>query len=146
MIFPTTNFSNFRKRRPRSGSGTKSIQTRQTMIMDPQHWMMPYSRCAVLLFLGWDPDPTHSKKNTDLSFVVLLSWSLTIVSDSWVRIRIQHFRLNTDPFWWPKIWQIWSKIAIYLFLGLNKGRPSYRRSHQNITFLFPFLWVISGGG
>ncbi len=53
------------------------------------------------------------------------------------------FRLNTDPdpgFWWPKIgkklqmkkYQIffWSKIAIYLSLGLHKGRPSYRRSLQ----------------
>ena len=33
----------------------------------------------------------------------------------------------------------WSKIAIYLFLGLHKGRPSYRRSLQpskeNIQYL-----------
>ncbi len=28
---------------------------------------------------------------------------------------------NPDRFWW-------SKIAIYLYPGLNKGRPSYRRS------------------
>ncbi len=43
-------------------------------------------------------------------------------------------------FWWPKIGKkfqlklnyifFWSKIAIYLSLGLHKGRPSYRRSLQ----------------
>jgi len=41
-----------------------------------------------------------------------------------IRIRIQHFRLNTDPdleFWWPKI---------YLSLGLHKVRSSCRRSLQ----------------
>jgi hypothetical protein len=60
---------------------------------------------------------------------------------NWIRIRIQHSRLNTDPdrrFWWPKIYKnlpvknfyfifFWSKIAIFLSLGLHKGRPSYRR-------------------
>ncbi len=50
----------------------------------------------------------------------------------WFQIRIQHFRLNTYPdpgFWWPKIVKnlifVWSKIAIYLFLGLHKVRLSY---------------------
>ncbi len=47
-----------------------------------------------------------------------------------------------DPgFWWLKIGKnlklkifyifFWSKIAIYIFLGLCKGRPSYRRSFQS---------------
>ncbi len=50
--------------------------------------------------------------------------------------------LNTYPdpgFWWAKIVKnlllknlifFWSKIAIYLSLGLHKGRQSYRRSLQ----------------
>ncbi len=58
-------------------------------------------------------------------------------------IQIRHFRLNVDPdpgFWWPKIKKnlqlkkklnnFWSKIAIYLSLGLHKGLPNYRRSLQ----------------
>ncbi len=61
----------------------------------------------------------------------------------WVRIRIQHLRLNSHPdpgFLWLKIGKnlhvkknlifFWSKIAIYLSLGLHKRRPSYRRSLQ----------------
>ncbi len=60
-----------------------------------------------------------------------------------IRIRIQNFRLNTDPdpgFWWPKnctkftaeifFYFFGSKTTIYLSLGLHKGRPSYRRSLQ----------------
>ncbi len=63
-------------------------------------------------------------------------------------MRIQHFRLNTDPvpdlmriqgFDNPKLDKIYIckkmfyiffllKIEIYLSLGLRKGRPSYRRS------------------
>jgi hypothetical protein len=46
------------------------------------------------------------------------------------------FHTNPDPgFWWPKIEEknikknlflfLWSKIAIYLSLGLHKRRPSY---------------------
>jgi hypothetical protein len=42
-----------------------------------------------------------------------------------------------------------SKIAIYLILGLHKGRPSYRRSLQpskeniqHFKTFFLFLWVI----
>ncbi len=55
----------------------------------------------------------------------------------------QPFQINQDPgFWWPKIKKkkiqlklflnliFWSKIAIYLFLCLHKGRPNYRRSLQ----------------
>ncbi len=73
-------------------------------------------------------------------------------------IRIQQFRLNIDPdpgFWWQKIEKInnW-KIAIYLFLGLHKGHPSYRISRQpskenihhfkkmKFVNIFLFLWVI----
>ncbi len=59
-----------------------------------------------------------------------------------IRIRIQHFGLNTDPdsdpdpwFWWKKIYKkltgeksnfFWIKTTIYLSLGFQKGRPSYR--------------------
>ncbi len=64
----------------------------------------------------------------------------------WGWIRIQHFKLNTDPdpdsirikgfddqklekiYSRKKIFFLISKIAIYLSLGLHKGRPSYRRS------------------
>jgi hypothetical protein len=68
-----------------------------------------------------------------------------------VRIRIQHFRLNTDPDpiriqgfdkqkvekfyswnWKEKIWDFWLKIAIYWSLGLHKGRPFF-------YFCGPFL-------
>ncbi len=58
-----------------------------------------------------------------------------------IRIRIQHFRLITDPgpgFWRPKIWKnlqlkkklkfFRSKTTIYLSLDLHKERPSYRLS------------------
>ncbi len=87
------------------------------------------------------------------------------VSQPVFRIRIQHFtRLNTnrdpvsDPdlgFWWPKIEKnlqlkinlifFWVNIAIYLSLGLHKGRPSYRRRRTTSTSkheIFLFLWVI----
>ncbi len=71
----------------------------------------------------------------------------------WFRIRIQHFRLNTNPdpgFWWPIIekkiygqkflsYFFWSKIAIYLSLGLHKGRPCYRRSIQSFKREHPTL-------
>ncbi len=80
----------------------------------------------------------------------------------WIRIRIriwiQHFMWIrtphtdtvsdpvTDPgFWWPKteekntvenfFFAFLSKIAIYLYLGLHKGRPSYtnlQHSKENI--------------
>ncbi len=55
-------------------------------------------------------------------------------------IRIQYFRLNSDPdpgFWWLKIEKINSlknwyflikKIAVYLSQCFHKGRRSYRRS------------------
>ncbi len=83
-----------------------------------------------------------------------------------IRIRIQHFRPNTDPdpgFLWAKLKKIdsWkkkkkfgSKTTICLSLGLHKGRPSYKRSLQlskrehlalkNMKFLIYFLllWVI----
>ncbi len=63
---------------------------------------------------------------------------------------------NPDPgFWWPRStagnfsFFFWSQIAIYLSLGLHKGRPSYRRSlapsKQNIQhlkkwYLLPFFY------
>ncbi len=66
------------------------------------------------------------------------------------------FNADTDPAFFvianPEF--SWSKIAIYLSLGLHKGRPRYRRSLQpskeNIQYLktwkfwtfFLFLWVI----
>ncbi len=77
-------------------------------------------------------------------------------SGSGSRIRIQDFMTKN----WKKITAekklnfFGSKTTIYLFLGLHKGRPWYRRSLQlskeNIQFLktwkfwtfFLFLWVI----
>ncbi len=66
-----------------------------------------------------------------------------------IRIRIQHFFLlriripDPDPGFdnlnWKKnySWKFnlffWSKIAIYLSLGLHEGHPSYRRSPQKRT-------------
>ncbi len=60
-----------------------------------------------------------------------------------IRIRVQHFRLNTDPdpgLEWQKIEKklqlkkklnfLWSKTTIYLSVGLHKEHPSYRRSLQ----------------
>jgi hypothetical protein len=52
-----------------------------------------------------------------------------------IRIRIQHFMLNSDPDPDPiltaeKKINFFSKTTIYLFLGLHKRRPSYRRSFQ----------------
>ncbi len=66
-----------------------------------------------------------------------------------IRIRIQHFRLNTNPdphpiwiqgfndqklkknySWKKNLIFFWSKNAIYLSLGLHKVRPSYKRSLQ----------------
>jgi hypothetical protein len=56
---------------------------------------------------------------------------------SWIR---NGFNADPDPgpgIWWPKVvkfysWNknllFWSKIAIYLSLGLHKGRSSYKRS------------------
>ncbi len=63
--------------------------------------------------------------------------------------------------WWPKVEKnvqleiqflfSWSKIVIYLSLGLHKGRQSYRRSlqpstsstskHENSVLFSIFLWV-----
>ncbi len=80
-----------------------------------------------------------------------------------IRIRIQHFRLNTDPdpdpgFWWPKIGEIFkaekkfllSKTTTYLSLGLHKSRPSDKISlqllkeniqhFQNMKFLIFFFY------
>ncbi len=55
-----------------------------------------------------------------------------------ILIRIQHFRLNTDPdpgLWWPKLEKIycWKKNKIVFgskTARLHKGFPSYRRSFQ----------------
>ncbi len=81
-----------------------------------------------------------------------------------IRIRIQHFRLNTDPdpgFLWSKNWKKFtaenflfiSKTTIYLSLGLHKGRPvtkkafsSQKRTSSNsnheITYFSLLLLVI----
>ncbi len=74
----------------------------------------------------------------------------------WIRIRIQDFDdQNLKKKIQRKFFFIffWSKIAIYLFLGLDKGHPSYRRSLQNVqhfkkwnllTFFYfcgLFLWA-----
>jgi hypothetical protein len=56
----------------------------------------------------------------------------------WIRIRIQHFKwiririqgFEEKKYNWNFVFFFWSKIAIYLSLGLHKGRPSYRRSLQ----------------
>jgi hypothetical protein len=63
-------------------------------------------------------------------------------SESVFRIRIQlipdqafyaEYRFGSRNFMIKNCKQIhrWSKIAIYLSLGLHKGRPSYRRSPQS---------------
>jgi hypothetical protein len=70
----------------------------------------------------------------------------------WARIRIQQFRLNTDPdpgFWWPKIEKNFllnqkfiyfiSKSAIYLSLCLHQGPSSERRSFQHYKREHPAL-------
>ncbi len=69
-----------------------------------------------------------------------------------LRIRIQHFKWIRIQGFKKKI-QL-TKIAIYLFLSLHKGRPSYRRSLQpskeniqhfkkwNLLTFILFLWVI----
>ncbi len=68
-----------------------------------------------------------------------------------IQIRIHHSRLNIIPYTDPdtkiriqafddqkkfttgkKLKFVWSKIAIYLSIGLYKGRPSYRRSLQHL--------------
>ncbi len=62
---------------------------------------------------------------------------------------------DPDPgFWWPKIEKILKlkKIAIYLSLGLYKGRPSYRRNFsfqkkassnsKNMKFHYCFLFLL----
>ena len=50
----------------------------------------------------------------------------------WRPIRIQGFndqKLNKN-YSWKKKYMFWSKTAIYLFLGIHKLCPSYRRSLQ----------------
>jgi hypothetical protein len=82
----------------------------------------------------------------------------------WFRIRIKHFRPNTDPVSDPdpgfnKNWKnlqlkkcdFFYQIATYLFLGLHKRCPSFRRSlqplrreHQTLhnMKIANFLWVL----
>ncbi len=84
----------------------------------------------------------------------------------WIRIRIQHFKWIRIRDFMTKNWRrkkySWKffkyffdkKIAIYLYLGLHKGRPSYRKSLQpskqniqhlkkwNLLTFFLFLWII----
>jgi hypothetical protein len=49
------------------------------------------------------------------------------------RVRIQHFRLNTDLQHKKNKKFVGSKTTVYLFLGLHKGRQSYRRRIQLST-------------
>ncbi len=70
--------------------------------------------------------------------------SLFRICIHFIRIRIQHFRLNIDPdlgFYDQKLEKklqlkklniFLIKIAIYLSPGLHKGRPSYRWSLQPV--------------
>ncbi len=76
----------------------------------------------------------------------LSSWSGLRIRIHFIRIRIQHFKLNTDPdpiriqgfndqklkknYCWKKITFFCVKTTIYLSLGLHRERPSYRRSLQ----------------
>jgi hypothetical protein len=94
------------------------------------------------------------------------AWLISVfqIQIHWFRIRIHYFRLNADPdpiriqglmkknftkFKAENFYIFfWSKIAIYLSIGLHKGRPSYRRSLQsskeNIQHFktWNILWVI----
>ncbi len=118
-----------------------------------------------------DPNPQHCfiLLNTNLA-----TWNIVKIGEDWgpttvilffARIRIQHFRLNTDPdpdpvfFYDQKFKKIYSwnffssKTTIYLSLGLHEGRPSYKRRLQlskeniqhfktwNFLFFFQLLWV-----
>ncbi len=81
-----------------------------------------------------------------------------------VRIRIQYFRLNTDPdsgFWWPKNWKIIYSWIFFFFSDqklqftvliprppqlLSKLQESLQPSKENIQHMkflnfSPFLWV-----
>ncbi len=70
------------------------------------------------------------------------------------RIRIQGWPKNENNLQLKKIIIFDSKVAIYLSLGLHKGRPSYRRSLQpskeniqhfktwNFLTFSLFMWVI----
>ncbi len=85
-------------------------------------------------------DRIHPNTNSDPAFQVIPDPD---------RIRIQVF--DDQKLRKKYIWIFfWSKIAIYLSLGLHKGRPSYRRSlqpskeniqHINLFNFFLFLWV-----
>ncbi len=86
-----------------------------------------------LVFCFWEP--------AELLLCLRLFITLFRIWIHWfqIRIRIQLYRLNTDPdpgFWWPtteislQLKIFLNKIAIYLSLGPHKGLPSYRRSLQ----------------
>ncbi len=88
------------------------------------------NRARTLHFWNKPSNLTNERTETDAAMRVSDPYSM-------IRIRIQHFRLNTDPdagFWWPKFTaekKFWgSKTTICLSLGLHKRRPSYRRSLQ----------------
>ncbi len=101
--------------------------------MAVHYWSVVYLSSYKTLFLDWSWDDPKLK-------------AMFRIRIHLIRIRVQHCRLNTDPdpgFWSP----IWSKIAIYLSIGFDKGRPSYRKSLQNSKHFktwnfFFFLWVI----
>ncbi len=71
-------------------------------------------------------------------------FSVLCIRIHWIWIRIQHLkwiRLRIGSFneqifekkfsWKFFLFLFWSNIAIYLFLGLYKGRPSYKRGLQS---------------
>ncbi len=84
--------------------------------------------------------------------IVPEKWTWISITNGWSHIMSSMldpdlaFQVNTDPdtdpdpwFWWAKIENntadvfftfFLSKIAIFLSLGLHKGRPSYRRNLQ----------------
>jgi len=70
-----------------------------------------------------------------------------------IRIQVQDFDDQKLKKCTAETKIFWSKTAIYLFLGLHKGRPSYRRSfrpqkrisrssNMKCIQFFLFLWVI----
>ncbi len=91
---------------------------------------------------GTASTPSPSSTGTRHSSVIF-SWLQFRMHLIWIRIRIQHFKLNSDPD--PGVFDdknrekkkiqlqktfFLSKTTIYLSLSLHKGRPSYNRCLQ----------------
>ncbi len=103
----------------------------------------------------------HHRRTIQMMSLAATIWFPTVIRIRihWVpiRIRIQHFRLNTDPIWiqgfddqkikkicsWKKIRYFFFQIVIYFSLGLHK--KNYRRSHQHIkTWNFVTFFYFCG--